>query len=144
VLGPVAGPFDTHLLGLALISSALLALPPLSGSAAHAVASTIGWPIDQQHNRRIAFALIAIVSRGGAFGVVLAAMQLDPIRVLYWSAVVNGTTATPVMVLLVLLSTRHSAVGDLSAHWTLRALSWLATVGMGAAVVARYACSLLG
>jgi NRAMP (natural resistance-associated macrophage protein)-like metal ion transporter len=144
VLGPVAGPFDTHLLGLALISSALLALPPLSGSAAHAVASTIGWPIDQQHNRRIAFALIAIVSLGGAFGVVLAAMQLDPIRVLYWSAVVNGTTATPVMVLLVLLGTRHSAVGDLSAHWTLRALSWLATVGMGAAVVARYACSLLG
>jgi Mn2+/Fe2+ NRAMP family transporter len=63
---------------------------------------------------------------------------------LYWSAVVNGTTATPVMVLLVLLGTRHSAVGDLSAHWTLRALSWLATVGMGAAVVARYACSLLG
>ncbi|CAB3803162.1 Nramp family divalent metal transporter [Paraburkholderia fynbosensis] len=144
VLAPVAGRFDTHLFGLALISSALLALPPLAGSAAHAVASTVGWPLDHQHNRRIAFALIAIVSLGGAMGIVLAAMQLDPIRVLYWSAVVNGTTATPVMVLLVLLSTRHSCVGDLSAHWTLRALSWLATAAMGAAVVARYACRLLG
>ncbi|MFL9963393.1 Nramp family divalent metal transporter [Paraburkholderia sediminicola] len=144
VLAPVAGQFDKHLLGVALISSALLALPPLAGSAAHAVASTIGWPIDPQHNRRIAFALIAIVALGGALGVVLAALRLDPIRLLYWSAVVNGTTATPVMVLLVLLSTRHSSVGDLSAHWALRALSWFATVGMGAAVVARYACGWLG
>ena len=144
VLAPVAGRFDTQLLGLALISSALLALPPLAGSAAHAVASTVGWPNDERHNRRIAFALLSIVALGGGLGIVLAAMQLDPIRVLYWSSVVNGTTATPVMALLVLLSTRHSSVGDLSAHWTLRALSWLAVLGMGAAVAARYVCGWQG
>jgi hypothetical protein len=48
-------------------------------------------------------------------------------------------TAAPVMVLLVLLSTKRSAVGDLSAHLTLRALSWIAIACTGAAVVARYA-----
>lgn len=141
VLAPIAGGFDRALLGLALISSALLALPPLAGSAAHAVASTVGWPIDARHNRRIALTLVASLALGGALGILLALLRLDPIRVLYWSALVNGTTATPVMVLLVLLSTRHSSVGDLSAHWSLRALSWLATAGMGAAVVARYVFS---
>jgi Mn2+/Fe2+ NRAMP family transporter len=144
VLTPIAGRFDRPLLGLALISSALLALPPLAGSAAHAVASAVGWPIDEPHNRCIALTLIAILASGGALGVILATIGLDPIRLLYWSAVVNGTTATPVMVLLVLLSTRHSSVGDLSAHRSLRALSWLATVGMGIAVVARYAFSWHG
>ncbi|WP_240655855.1 NRAMP family divalent metal transporter [Paraburkholderia phosphatilytica] len=138
VLAPAAGRFDKDLLGIAFISSSLLALPPLAGSAAHAVAATLGWPNDQQHSRRIALVLIAIVVSSGTLGAVLSAMRLDPLRVLYWSAVVNGTTATPVMVLLVLLSTRHSAVGDLSSHWMLRALGWLATAGMGAAVVARY------
>lgn len=144
ILKPLAGVFAPHLLGLALLSTALLALPPLAGSAAHAAASTFNWPKGRQRDRRIAFALVTIMVLGGALGVALAAMGGDPVRVLYWSAVINGTTAMPVMVLLVLLSTKHSSVGDLSSHWTLRALSWLATAGMGAAVVARYACAWLG
>lgn len=144
VLEPLAGALAPHLLGLALLSTALLALPPLAGSAAHAAASTFNWRKGRQRDRRTAFALVAVMVLGGALGVVLAAMGVEPVRVLYWSAVVNGTTAMPVMVLLVLLSTKHSSVGDLSSHWTLRVLSWLATAGMGAAVVARYACGWLG
>jgi Mn2+/Fe2+ NRAMP family transporter len=139
-LEPVAGRFAPQLLGLALLSSALLALPSLAGSAAHAAASGLRRTNDRLHDRRIAFMLVAIAACGGTLGVALAAMHVDPLRVLYWSAVVNGTTAMPVMVLLVLLSTKHSSVGDLSAHWTLRALAWLATAGMGAAVAARYVC----
>ena len=139
-LQPLAGDWAPHLLGLALISSALLALPPLAGSAARAVASGFGWPHDRLHDRHVAITVIGICAVGGTAGVTLAAMHVDPLRLLYWSAVINGTTATPVMVLLVLLSTKHSALGDLSAHWTLRALAWLATAGMGAAVAAFYLC----
>lgn len=142
-LAPVAGGLAPQLLGLALISTALLALPPLAGSAAHAVASSFNWPDDRLHERRVAFTLVAITACGGMLGIALATMRIDPLRLLYWSAIVNGTTATPVMVLLVLLSTRHSCVGDLSAHWTLRMLIWLATAGMGAAVAARYVCEWL-
>jgi NRAMP (natural resistance-associated macrophage protein)-like metal ion transporter len=142
-LAPIAGQFASHLLGLALLSSALLALPPLAGSAAHAVASGLNWHNNASNDRRIAYTHIAVVALGGALGVALAAMRFEPLRILYWSAVLNGTTATPVMVLLVLLSTKHSSVGDLSSHWTLRVLAWLATVSMGAAVAARYACGWL-
>jgi Mn2+/Fe2+ NRAMP family transporter len=78
---------------------------------------------------------------GVSIGVTLTIMRVEPIQILYWGAVVNGSTAMPIMVLLVMLSTKRSAVGDLSAHWLLRALCWLATVCAGAALVARFACN---
>jgi Mn2+/Fe2+ NRAMP family transporter len=80
---------------------------------------------------------------GVSIGVALTLVHVEPISALYWSAVLNGSTATPVMVMLVLLSMKRSAVGDLSAHWTLRALCWLATIFAGAALVARFACEWL-
>jgi Mn2+/Fe2+ NRAMP family transporter len=77
---------------------------------------------------------------GGLAGISLSVMSMNPIRILYWSAVLNGMTAAPVMALLVLLCTKRSAVGDLSTHWLLRALAWMGIACMGAAVAARYAC----
>ncbi|MFP3589737.1 divalent metal cation transporter, partial [Paraburkholderia sp. SIMBA_055] len=71
-------------------------------------------------------------------GIVLTYAHVEPLRLMYWSAVLNGSTATPVMFMLVLLSTKHSAVGDLSAHWVLRGLCWLATVCAAAALVSLF------
>jgi Mn2+/Fe2+ NRAMP family transporter len=140
VIEPLAHAFAGPVLGLAFIGTALLALPPLAGSAAHAAASSFERGRGDERNQVIAWALVVIMTLGVAIGVSLSLLRIEPIRVLYWAAVLNGSTATPVMVLLVLLSTRRSAVGDLSAHWTLRALCWLATLCMGAALVARFAC----
>ncbi|RFU49787.1 divalent metal cation transporter [Paraburkholderia sp. DHOC27] len=144
VIAPLAHGFAGPVLGLAFIGTALLALPPLAGSAAHAAASAWEKGRDDERVQLIARALLVIMAIGVATGVLLCALRFEPMRVLYWAAVLNGSTATPVMVLLVLLSTRRSAVGDLSAHWTLRALCWLATLVMGAALVARFACAWLG
>lgn len=80
---------------------------------------------------------------GVSIGVALTLLHVEPIRLLYWSAVLNGSTATPVMVMLVLLSMKRAAVGDLSTHWTLRALCWLATLFAGAALAARFVCEWL-
>jgi Mn2+/Fe2+ NRAMP family transporter len=143
VIEPLTHAFAGHVLGLAFIGTALLALPPLAGSAAHAAASALEGGRGKDRNRVIALALIVVMALGIALGVSLTLMQFEPVRVLYWAAVLNGSTATPVMVLLVLLSTKHAAVGNLSAHWTLRALCWLATLCMAAAFCARFACDWL-
>lgn len=140
VLAPLAGGVAPQVLALALFGTALLALPPLAGSAAHAAASAFAWRRDKHRDQRTALAVVVLMVIGGVTGVSLSVMHTNPIRILYWSAVLNGMTAAPVMALLVLLSTRKSAVGDLSAHWMLRMLSWLAIACTGAAVVARYAC----
>ncbi|MGA3251015.1 MAG: divalent metal cation transporter [Paraburkholderia sp.] len=143
VIEPLAHAFAGPVLGLAFIGTALLALPPLAGSAAHAAASALERGRGENRNRVIALALMVLMALGVAIGVALSLMRFEPVRVLYWAAVLNGSTATPVMALLVLLSTKRSAVGSLSAHWTLRGLCWLATLCMGAAFCARFSCEWL-
>lgn len=143
VIEPLAHGFAAPLLGLAFLGTALLALPPLAGSAAQAAASAFEPRSGDERSRVIASALVAVMALGVAGGVALALVGIEPVRALYWGAVLNGSTAMPVMVLLVLLSTKRSAVGDLAAHWTLRALCWFATVCMSMALVARFACELL-
>jgi Mn2+/Fe2+ NRAMP family transporter len=139
VLEPVAYRYAPQVLAIAFIGTALLALPPLAGSAAHAVAGIVKSEDKALTDRRISLALLIVMLSGGALGVVLTYAHVEPLRLLYWSAVLNGSTATPVMFMLVLLSTKHSAVGDLSAHWVLRGLCWLATVCAAAAVVSLFA-----
>jgi len=138
VLEPFAHAFAPQVLGLALIGSALLALPPLAGSAAQAAASAFHWQRGERRNARIALLLVAITVTGIALAVTMTILRIDPVTALYWSALLNGMTMTPVLVLLVLLSSKRAAVGDLVAHWSLRMLCWLATIGAGAALVAHF------
>ncbi|HEY4296462.1 MAG TPA: divalent metal cation transporter [Paraburkholderia sp.] len=138
VLEPLAGGYAGALLRIALIGSALLALPPLAGSAAQAVASSFDWPDGKQRDTRIAALLIGIAALGTVLGVALGVSHVDLVKALYWSAIVNGMTITPVLVLLVLLSAKREAVGDMVAHWSLRALCWLATLVTGAVVAAHF------
>lgn len=142
-LRPLVDGYASHVLGIAFIGTALLALPPLAGSAANAAISARDRRVGKQRNQPVARALVVVMALGVSIGVALTLAHVEPIRALYWSAVLNGSTATPVMVMLVLLSMKRSAVGDLSAHWTLRALCWLATLCAGAALVARFACEWL-
>lgn len=142
-LRPLVDGYASHVLGIAFIGTALLALPPLAGSAANAAISARDRRVGKQRNQPVARALVVVMALGVSIGVALTLGHVEPIRALYWSAVLNGSTATPVMVMLVLLSMKRSAVGDLSAHWTLRALCWLATLCAGAALVARFACEWL-
>ncbi|SAK90269.1 natural resistance-associated macrophage protein [Caballeronia hypogeia] len=137
-LEPLAHGYARHVLALALLGSALLTLPPLAGSAAQAVASSFEWERGERRDGRIAAVLVGIMLIGVAGAMLLAALQIDAARALYWSALVNGMTVTPVLVLLVLLSSKREAVGDLAAHWTLRALSWLATIATAAALSAHF------
>ncbi|QYD67004.1 divalent metal cation transporter [Paraburkholderia edwinii] len=138
VLEPFAHGFAPQVLALAVIGSALLALPPLAGSAAQAAASAFDWQRGERRNTRIAFLLVVITAIGIALAVAMTMFSIDPVIALYWSAVVNGMTMTPVLVLLVLLSSKRAAVGDLVAHWSLRMLCWLATIVTGAALVAHF------
>jgi Mn2+/Fe2+ NRAMP family transporter len=136
VLEPLAHGYAGHVLAVALIGSALLTLPPLAGSAAQAVASSFRWESGARRDTRIAALVVATMAMGMAVGVGLLAFHIEPVRALYWSAILNGMTVTPVLVLLVLLSSSRKAVGDLAAHWVLRVLSWLATVATAAALIA--------
>ncbi|MCC8391478.1 divalent metal cation transporter [Paraburkholderia sp. MMS20-SJTR3] len=137
-LEPLAHGYAGLLLGLALFGSALLALPPLAGSAAQAVASSFDWPRGKQRDGRIAGVLVALAGLGTLLALALGLSRIDPLKAMYWSAVVNGMSITPVLVLLVLLGAKREAVGEMAAHWSLRALCWLATLLTGVVVAAHF------
>ena len=135
-LRPVAGPFAFLLFAIGIIATGLMAVPVLAGSAAYGLAELFGWPqgLDREWHQAGAFyGTIAAATLGG---VALTFVGLDPVTALYWSAVVNGVLAAPVMAVMMLIAGNSRAMGELTLSWPLRMLGWLATAVMAVASVA--------
>ncbi len=137
-LRPLAGDAAFLLFSLGIIGTGLLAVPVLAGSAAYAVAETFEWKsgLDLKLlEAREFYAIIALATLGG---VLLDFTPIDPIRALFWSAVINGVIAVPIMVVMMLLADDPAVMGTFVVTRRLKALGWLATWTMAAAVVAMF------
>jgi NRAMP (natural resistance-associated macrophage protein)-like metal ion transporter len=137
-LKPIAGPFVFEVFALGIIGTGLLALPVLACSAAYAVGEVMAWRVGlaRKWNRAPAFygAILAAMVIGGAINFV----HLDPMKALFWSAVINGLTAVPLMALIVHLGQRRDAMGEFTLPPVLRAVGWVATAAMAAAAVGMF------
>lgn len=140
-LRPVAGEFAFAVFACGIIGTGLLAVPVLAGSAAYAVAEAIGWPTGLGRRPREAKAFYATIALGTLIGVGINFVQIDPIKALFWSAVINGVVAVPVMAMMMLLTTRRDVMGQFTLPRTLRLLGWLSTAVMAAAVATMVATS---
>jgi NRAMP (natural resistance-associated macrophage protein)-like metal ion transporter len=135
-LRPLAGDSAFLLFSLGIIGTGLLAVPVLAGSAAYAVAETFEWRsgLDLKLlEAREFYAIIALATLGG---VALDFTPIDPIKGLFWCAVINGVIAVPIMVVMMLLADDPKVMGTFTVTRRLKALGWLATWTMAAAVVA--------
>jgi Mn2+/Fe2+ NRAMP family transporter len=138
-LRPIAGEFAFLVFALGIIGTGLLALPVLAGSAAYALGELFGWHVGLARKPRRAKAFYGAIAVAGLIGVVLNLVHLDPIKALFWSAVINGVAAVPIMVMIMLLASRKTAMGDFTIHTALKVVGWLATAVMGAAAVGMFA-----
>jgi Mn2+/Fe2+ NRAMP family transporter len=102
-LRPLAGVFAETIFALGIIGTGLLAIPVLAGSTAYAIGEGRKWPVGLSRKPKKAVAFYAVLAVSVFLGIGLNFTPLDPIKALYWSAVVNGVLAPPVMVLLMLL-----------------------------------------
>jgi NRAMP (natural resistance-associated macrophage protein)-like metal ion transporter len=134
-LRPLAGPFAEALFAAGIVSTGLLAVPVLAGSMAYALAETCGWPFGLGHLPRQAKAFYATIALGTLLGALLNFTPVNPIKALYWSAVLNGLVAVPVMIIMMLLSSDTRVMGTFGISGTLRAVGWIATLVMAAAAV---------
>jgi NRAMP (natural resistance-associated macrophage protein)-like metal ion transporter len=142
-LRPFAGELTFSLFAAGIIGTGLLAVPVLTGSAAYALADVLGFEGSLELPARRARGFYAILALATLAGVALAALRLNPIALLFWTAVINGITAVPIMVaMMVLISDRRGREAFLIPGW-LRALGWLAAALMAVAV-AVYFRSLIG
>ena len=114
-------------------------MPVLAGSAAYAIGEARQWPTGLARRPKEAQAFYATLVLATLVGMIINFAPIDPIRALYWSAVINGVVAVPVMVVMMLLSCRADIMGAFAVRGFLRWLGWLATGVMALVVLAMFA-----
>lgn len=134
-LRPVAGPFAFAIFALGIIGTGLLAIPVLAGSAAYALGEARRWPVGLGRRPMEAKAFYATIAIATMVGVGLNFTPIDPIKALYWSAVVNGLVAVPVMAIMMLMTARRKIMGEVRVPVSMRVVGWLATLAMGLAAM---------
>ncbi len=142
-LRPIAGHFAFTIFALGIIGTGLLALPVLAGSAAYAIGEALHWRVGfaQLPGRAIYF--YATIAAATLLGALLNFTALDPIKALFWSAVINGVAAVPIMAMIMLLASRRDVMGEFQLKPLLKTLGWIATFVMSVAAVAMFATWLV-
>ncbi len=141
-LRPLAGEFAFLLFALGIIGTGLLAIPVLAGSAAYGVAEVFGWPATLEAKAPDAVGFYGIIAAATIIGFGLGFTSIDPIKMLIWSAVLNGIVAVPIMVVMMVIISRSSLMGRFKAKSWLLGSGWTGTALMGVAVIALICSSL--
>ena len=134
-LRPLAGAGAYWLFAIGLIGTGMLGVPVLAGSCAYAVAEAEGWRGSLDDTPRLARRFYAVVAVAMLVGLILNYVGLDAVTMLFWSAVVNGVLAAPLIVLVVLLTSDRAVMGQRVNPPLLRWLGWATAVVMTAATV---------
>jgi Mn2+/Fe2+ NRAMP family transporter len=132
-LRPIAGELTFVLFAAGIIGTGLLAVPVLAGSAAYGVAEAFGLRGSLEMPASRALGFYAIVGAATLGGAALAATDIDPIRMLFWAAVINGTVAVPIMAAMMLVVSGQK-IGAVAVPRWLRMLGWAAAVLMALTV----------
>ncbi|MDB5362134.1 MAG: iron transporter [Rhodospirillales bacterium] len=138
-LRPIAGDFTFALFAIGIIGTGLLAVPVLAGSAAYAVSESFRWTEGLDRRPREAKAFYAVIAVATLAGATLNFTALDPIKALYWSAVVNGVLAAPLMAVMMVIAMNPRIMGRLTLPRPMLIGGWLATVVMVVVTIAFFA-----
>lgn len=135
-LRPIAGRFAFTIFAVGIIGTGLLAVPVLAGSGAYAIAETFDWQEGLSRQFLQAKAFYSAIAVATMLGAAMNFTSLDPVKALYWSAVVNGVLASPVMMAVMLVARNRQVMGKLILPVWMAVLGWCATGIMFVASVA--------
>jgi len=135
-LRPLAGDFTFLLFALGIIGTGMLAVPVLAGSAAYGVAETFGWHATLEAKAPDAAGFYILIAAATVIGFGLGFTGIDAIKMLVWSAALNGVVAVPIMAMMMIIVANQRLMGRFRAKSWLVALGWIGTALMASAVVA--------
>jgi NRAMP (natural resistance-associated macrophage protein)-like metal ion transporter len=138
-LRPIAGVFTFALFAAGIIGIGLLAVPVLAGSGAYAIGEALGWTTGLDRKPLDAKAFYGTIAVSTLIGIGINFVGLDPIKALFWSAVINGVVAVPLMVIIMLMAMRQDVMGRFVLPRALWAMGWLCTGVMAVVVVIMFA-----
>ncbi len=143
-LRPIAGEFAFAVFAAGIIGTGLLAIPVLAGSAAYGLAEAMGWRTGLARTPEDAKPFYATIVSGTLIGVAINFINIDPMKALFWTAVINGVVAVPLMVMMMLMTVRREVMGEFTLPRWLWVIGWLSTGAMAAAVGVMFATSWFG
>jgi NRAMP (natural resistance-associated macrophage protein)-like metal ion transporter len=143
-LRPIAGPLAFALFSLGIIGTGFLAVPVLAGSSAYAIGETRGWKTGLEHWPWEAAGFYAVIAGGMLLGLGVVFSPLDPIKALFWSAVINGVISVPIMAAMMVVASRRHEMGDFVATRGQVVFGWVATGAMALAVAAMFVTGVTG
>ena len=137
-LRPIAGDFAYILFALGILGVGLIGVPVLTGSAAYAMSEAMNWNWGLERKVADAKGFYAIIAFSVLAGLVIQYSPISPMKALFWSAVINGVVAVPLMVVVIILASKQSVMGAYTASRPIILLGWIATAVMGAAAVCMF------
>jgi Mn2+/Fe2+ NRAMP family transporter len=132
-LRPLAGDFAFLLFALGVLGVGLVGVPVLAGSGAYALCETMGWKWGLERRASDARAFYGVIAASVLIGLVIQCSPISPMAALFWSAVINGVVAVPLMAVVILIACRKSVMGAFRPHPAIIILGWAATAVMAAA-----------
>ncbi len=134
-LKPIAGQFAYMLFALGILGVGMIGVPVLAGSAAYALAETMGWKEGLERKTEDARGFYGVIAVSVLAGLVIQYSPISPMKALFWSAVINGVVAVPLLVVIIILVGKKSVMGEFTASRPIVILGWIAAAVMGAAAV---------
>ena len=129
-LEPFAGRWAVALFACGIVGTGLLAVPVLAASAAYAIGEACKWRVSLESTPPHAVRFYATITAATLTGLSLNFLHIDPMRALFWAAVLNGLAAAPLMALIVAMAGTSRVMGSLAIPKPLQILGWAATLVM--------------
>ncbi len=133
-LRPIAGPFTFVVFAAGIVGIGMLAVPVLAGSCAYALGEALDWPTGLGRAPLDARAFYATIAIATLLGIGGNFVGLDPMKALFWAAVVNGVVAVPLMAMMMVMATSPAIMGRFVLPPVLRTMGWLCTAVVAVAV----------
>ena len=134
-LKPLAGEFAFYLFAIGILGVGLIGVPVLAGSGAFALSEAMGWKSGLERKVTDAQRFYGIIAVSVLAGLVIQYTPISPMKALFWSAVINGIIAVPLMAVILILASKKSIMGVYTASKPIVVIGWIATVVMGVAAL---------
>ena len=134
-LRPLAGDLAYLLFAIGIIGVGLIGVPVLAGSSAYALAEAMDWPWGLERRASDARGFYGVIAVSVLLALLIQYSPISPMKALFWSAVINGVVAVPLMAVIILLASNRAVMGQFTAGMPIRILCWIATGVMGTAAI---------
>ena len=129
-LKPLAGRFASALFACGVVGTGLLAVPVLAASAAYGIGEACQWKVSLEQAPKQAAPFYGVICAATILGLSLNFLHIDPVKALFWAAVVNGLVSAPLMAVIMIIASSRKVMGKFVIPIYLRSVGWIATAVM--------------